>query len=168
VGWPSDGVEVEGKEPRVKKKGRFGGPERYRECATTDGEVRVGRWGAADRDMSAIEGRWRITGTDLWCDDDLDLLGEAEIVFDRDGIGSIQVGALQAELDYRFDRAARPPRADFTWSGVDEMDPVSGRGWVLLEGASLRGKLFIHMGDDVVFSAAREDSKRRRSRKTNG
>ena len=118
--------------------------------------------------MSAIEGRWRITETDLWCEDDLDILGEAEIVFARGGVGSIQVGALQAGLDYRFDKLGRPPRADFTWSGADEMDPVSGRGWVELEGASLRGKLFIHMGDDVTFRAAREDSKRRRGRRTNG
>ncbi len=118
--------------------------------------------------MSAIEGRWRITGTDLWCEDDLDLLGEAEIVLDRRGVGSIQVGALQAELDYRFDRVAGPPRADFTWSGADELDPVSGRGWVLLEGDALKGKLFIHMGDDVALSAVRVDTKRRRTEKTNG
>ena len=41
--------------------------------------------GEGDPDMSAIEGRWRITETDLWCEDDLDILGEAEIVFARDG-----------------------------------------------------------------------------------
>jgi hypothetical protein len=118
--------------------------------------------------MSAIEGKWRITGTDLWCEEDLDLLGEAEITFDRAGIGSIQVGALQAELDYRFDKLAKPPRADFTWSGADEMDPVTGRGWVELQDASLRGRLFIHLGDDVTFIATRKDAKGRRGRKTNG
>jgi len=118
--------------------------------------------------MSTLEGKWRIVGTDLWGEEDLDLLGEAEITFGRAGIGSIRVGALQAELDYRFDKLAHPPRADFTWSGADEMDPVTGRGWVELEDASLRGKLFIHMGDDVTFSATRKEAKGRRRRKTNG
>lgn len=118
--------------------------------------------------MAAFVGRWRITRTDLWGEDDLDLVGRPEIVFDRRGCGSIQVGALQAEVDYRVDKNARPPRADFTWSGVDEMDAVSGRGWVEIEGFSMNGRLFIHMGDDVRFSAVREDSKTRPARKTNG
>lgn len=115
--------------------------------------------------MGAVAGRWRITRTDLWGEDDLDLLGRAEIVVGREGIGSIQVGALQAELDYRVDGNARLPRADFSWSGVDEMDPVSGRGWAEVEGGFMKGKLFIHMGDDVEFSAVGEygGSEERRS-----
>lgn len=118
--------------------------------------------------MSGIVGRWRITQTDLWGEDDLDLIGSPEIVFAAGGDGSIRVGALQAELDYRIDKSARPVKAEFTWAGVDDMDPVSGRGWVEIEGASMRGELFIHMGDDVTFRAAHKSSMAKRTRTTNG
>ena len=105
--------------------------------------------------MSGVVGTWTITRTDLWGDEDLNLLGAAEIAFDRRGGGSIQVGALQAGLDCRVDRGADLPRVDFSWSGFDDMDPVSGRGWAEVEGDSMRGKLFIHMGDDIEFTALR-------------
>ena len=112
--------------------------------------------------MQAFVGRWRITRTDLWGDEDLDLIGRPEIAFDRRGGGSIRVGALEAELDHRVDKNAGVLRLEFTWSGYDEMDPVSGRGWVEIEGASMRGKVFIHMGEEIEFNAVRQDGKQRR------
>jgi hypothetical protein len=121
-----------------------------------------------NRSMTAVEGKWRITRTNLWGDEDLDLLGRAEIVFDRRGIGSIRVGALQAEVDYRLDRNEGLSRVDFTWAGFDEKDPVSGRGWVEVTGVSLRGRLFIHMGDDVEFNAVRQDGRKKRVKEAHG
>lgn len=109
--------------------------------------------------MRSFVGRWTVTGTDLWTDEDLALLGRPEIVFDRQGGGSIQVGALQAGLDYRLDDSEHLSRVDFSWSGFDDMDPVSGRGWAETEGA-MRGKLFIHMGDETEFRAVRDDIQR--------
>jgi len=114
--------------------------------------------------MSGILGRWRITETDLWGEDDLDLIGSPEIVFARRGEGSLRVGALQAELDYRIEESAGLFKAEFTWAGVDDMDPVSGRGWVEIEDASMRGQLFIHMGDDVTFRAVSESPITKRTR----
>ncbi len=110
--------------------------------------------------MAGVVGSWRITWTDSWGEDDLDLVGRAAIVFDRRNAGSIQVGALHAEVDYRPDRSGGLPRADFTWSGYDDMDPVSGRGWVEVDGDSLRGKLFMHLRDDVEFSAVRDQTEK--------
>jgi hypothetical protein len=118
--------------------------------------------------MSGIVGRWHITETDLWGEDDLALVGRPEIVFSRRGEGFIRVGALQAELDYRIDKNAQPVKVEFTWAGVDDMDPVSGRGWVEINGASMTGKLFIHLGDEVTFKAAQEGSMGKGTRKTNG
>ena len=105
--------------------------------------------------MSGFVGRWTITDTGLWGDEDLGLLGSPEITLGGRGGGSIRVGALQAELDYRVERGARLPRLDFSWSGFDEMDPVSGRGWAEIHGGSMIGKLFIHMGDEAEFMAVR-------------
>ncbi len=42
----------------------------------------------------------------------------------------------------------------FEWTGFDEGDEVSGRGWARLDGKSkLVGRLFFHMGDDSEFEA---------------
>ena len=106
--------------------------------------------------MCGFVGRWTITGTDLWGDEDLGLLGSPEITFDGRGGGSISVGALEAGLDYRADKGVRLPRLDFSWAGFDDMDPVSGRGWAEIKGGLMRGKLFIHMGDAAGFTAVRK------------
>jgi hypothetical protein len=98
-------------------------------------------------------GTWSITETDLWGHEDLDLVGSPEIVFAPDSLGSIRVGALEGQLDYRGGPQGDRDRVDFSWSGFDDMDEVSGRGWAELDSGSLRGKLFIHMGDEVAFAA---------------
>ena len=38
---------------------------------------------------------------------------------------------------------------------IDEMDPASGRGWAVIENGELRGRIFIHLGDDSMFRARR-------------
>ena len=54
-----------------------------------------------------------------------------------------------------MDRDGRPG-AEFSWEGFDEDTPASGRGWVVLEeDGSLRGHIFIHLGDDSGFRATR-------------
>ncbi len=48
------------------------------------------------------------------------------------------------------------PAVEFTWDGHDEMDPAQGRGWMVLDGNELTGRLFIHLGDDsgIVLNRA--------------
>jgi hypothetical protein len=41
----------------------------------------------------------------------------------------------------------------FTWEGMDEMDPVTGRGWITLRDKELYGKIFFHQGDCSWFRA---------------
>jgi len=46
------------------------------------------------------------------------------------------------------------PYVEFTWDGNDECDPASGRGWAKLEkDGSLKGRIYIHDGDDSGFKA---------------
>lgn len=47
---------------------------------------------------SAVLGRWRITATEGWDTDYIDMLGPGRIQFDRDG-GSIEFGVVQIGLD---------------------------------------------------------------------
>ena len=66
----------------------------------------------------------------------------------------------------RNGRANRPerggqPAVEWTWEGMDEMDPCAGRGWVVLEGNELCGIIFFHQGDESGFVAKRSPKRRR-------
>ena len=50
--------------------------------------------------------------------------------------------------------------------GYDETDPVNGRGWAVLDGDAITGRIFFHAGDDSAFTARRAgDSVKEMSRK---
>jgi len=70
-------------------------------------------------------------------------------------------GALKTIVAFAntADRVAKGldgPVVDFSWSGFDDGDPTSGRGSARIDGDTMRGKLFIHQGDDSTFAARRE------------
>lgn len=110
-----------------------------------------------EKKTNPLLGRWRVTKTELWDWEDLDLLGPATVEFSEDGIGYLRLGALEAESDHRIRHRRSGWRAEFSWSGFDDGTPVSGRGWARLEeGGKLKGKLFIHLGDEARFEARRE------------
>ena len=104
-----------------------------------------------------FEGRWRITDSANWSAEDLDLVGPAYIVFERDGSGEMQMVAIEATLDHRVSQRDGDWLIEFTWSGFDEGDEVSGRGSARIEGGLLKAELFIHQGDSSTFVAKRED-----------
>ena len=104
-----------------------------------------------------IAGRWQITETELWDSDALNLVAPAFIEFADDGSGSFGFIAVQGCMDCREVERDQRPGVEFSWEGNDECDPVSGRGWAVLEeDGSLRGRIFFHLGDDSGFTAVRE------------
>ena len=105
---------------------------------------------------TSIAGRWRIVEMDLWDGDALDLCGPAFIELAGRRTGSLGFIAVEGSVDWRpVDHDGRPG-AEFSWEGFDEDAPASGRGWVVLEeDGSLRGHIFIHLGDDSGFRATR-------------
>ena len=103
-----------------------------------------------------IVGKWRITEMALWDQDAVDLVGPGFIRFDVDGTGEVGFIALTGTLDCRFAPRAGRPSATFTWAGFDEGDPVSGRGWAVVEADGvLSGRIYFHQGDDAAFKAVR-------------
>ena len=51
------------------------------------------------------------------------------------------------------------PAFEFTWEGNDEMDPVSGSGWLRLKDKNtVEGRIKIHLGDGSLFLAKRAGS----------
>jgi hypothetical protein len=108
------------------------------------------------RNREVVVGRWRIVETEVWGQDALDLVVPAYIAFDRDGLGEMQLIAIGASIDYRVEKRLDGPFVEFSWSGFDDGDPTSGRASARVEGDTMRGKLFIHQGDDSTFVARRE------------
>ena len=116
----------------------------------------------------ALLGKWRIVETELWDLDDLDLIEPAYLTLEPRGHGSLGLLAIEADLDYRVVQREGLPAIEFSFEGSDEGDQISGRGWAILEGEQLQGRIFIHHGDDSGFTACRSvkvaEQRRRRQR----
>lgn len=110
----------------------------------------------ATRNSPPIHGRWRIVKTDLWGSESLDMLVTAHITFGDHGLGTMQLIAIGAGIDYRVGVRDGHPSVEFSWFGEDDADPACGRGWAVLKGDTLEGQLFIHQGDESGFVAERE------------
>lgn len=109
-------------------------------------------------------GSWRIVEAELWESDDLDLLAPATLELGHNRQGYLAFIAPRAEVDYRVGTRDGFPAVEFSFGGFDEGEEVMGRGWAVLDGARLRGRLFFHQGDDSGFVAERRQ--RRRARRT--
>lgn len=103
----------------------------------------------------AVIGNWRITEMETWDADYFDMEVPAYLTIRKDLTGEFQFGLVQAQLDGKIESAETPSRLAFTWSGFDENDPVSGRGWLKAAGDQAEGRIFIHLGDESGFKAER-------------
>lgn len=108
------------------------------------------------RHRSSIEGRWRIVEAELWDRADLNLAVPAYMRFNRNGLGEMELISIAASIDYRIEQRDGVFVLEFSWSGFDEMDATSGRARARIDGDTIRGKLFIHEGDESTFVARRE------------
>lgn len=92
---------------------------------------------------------------ELWEPRDLDLPGPAQIVLERAGRGRMNFIAVDVELDHQHAKRDDRDGVEFTFDGSDEGDRVSGRGWAVLAGPVLRGRIYFHQGDHSRFVARR-------------
>ena len=61
---------------------------------------------------------------------------------------------MEGSVDWRPVHRDGRPGAEVTWDGFD--DDASGRGWAVLEeDGSVRGHIYLHLGDDSGFKAVR-------------
>jgi len=103
-----------------------------------------------------LHGDWRITSTEVWDRDALDLVRPAFIRFEDDHVGGFGMIAIQGGLHWYYGERDGRPLVEWTWEGEDEGDLRSGRGWAVLgPDDMLRGRMFIHLGDDTAFVAER-------------
>ena len=111
-------------------------------------------------------GHWRITESELWDREALDLVGPAFIEFDTDGMGQCRFIAVQGWLDCRFGERGGMPSVEFSWEGQDEGDDCCGRGWGIIRERSFEGRWFFHRGDDSWFLATKSPARAARKRAT--
>jgi hypothetical protein len=116
---------------------------------------------------SSIVGAWRITSTELWDREALDLVEEAFIRFGPQRLGDLAMIAVRADVDYRLETKDEKQRVEFSFVGNDDGDPCSGRGWAVIgDDDVLRGRLYIHRGDDSAFEAVRVENQPKAQRRT--
>lgn len=102
-----------------------------------------------------VVGTWRITDMEAWDADYFDMEAPAHITLRDDLTGTFQFDLVQGELDARVSSVDGVARVEFSWSGVDKNDRVSGRGWLDVTGDQAQERIFIHSGDDSAFTAVR-------------
>jgi hypothetical protein len=99
----------------------------------------------------AFKGRWRITETDNWDRDALDMIEPAHFVFAGKS-GEFVMIAVHGYLDCRYSGN----RVDFSWAGDDDGTLASGRGWAEVNGDDMNGMIFFHDGDETTFVAKKD------------
>jgi hypothetical protein len=102
-------------------------------------------------------GIWSIVEMEAWDQGYVNMEVPGHFTFKKDGTGHFQFGLVQGEMDYRMETKDGKERIQFSWEGQEELDPASGRGWAVIENRELRGRIFIHQGDDSAFQARRSD-----------
>ena len=104
-------------------------------------------------------GNWHIYEMEMWSEDYFNMEVQAYIEIDDKNQGEFQFGLVTGGLDGRVtDDVEGLKRLEFTWSGSDELDPVSGIGWVRVKEPNiLEGELRIHQGDRSKFLAKKPE-----------
>jgi hypothetical protein len=113
-------------------------------------DVPSGQWTVKKK----FVGSWRITQLQGYDADYVDLSGPAKLKISSRGTGHMNFGAVEAEIDCKMDdfdeRVLR-----FSFEGGDEGDPMCGRGYCLIDGDRMIGRMFRHFGDEFAFKARR-------------
>lgn len=108
-----------------------------------------------------IAEKWRITSMTEWDNEFIDAEVQGYIDFAKDGLGNFQFGYVRCDIDWREAERDGALAVEFSFEGMDEMDPCSGRGWAALNEGKLDGKILFHRGDESGFVAERERSTER-------
>ncbi len=86
---------------------------------------------------SNITGNYRITSMEMWGQDFVDAEVPGYIEIAKDGVGRFHIGYVQCDIDWQKTERDGNPAAEFTFEDMDEMEPTSGRGWVVIKDGTL-------------------------------
>jgi hypothetical protein len=104
----------------------------------------------------AYVGKWCITEIEQWDKDYIDMVMPGHLMIGDDGVGSLQLGAVDAELDCRVQALGGAERLEFSFEGEDEGDSVCGRASAQVTGRTMTGRIYFHIGNDSGFKASKK------------
>lgn len=101
-------------------------------------------------------GTWHIYEMEQWDEDYFNMEVQAYIEVRPDNLGNFQFGLVSGSLDGYMEDGSGKGRFVYTWEGRDEMDPMTGSGWMKLKGKNeVVGLIKLHLGDRSGFKARR-------------
>lgn len=106
-------------------------------------------------------GIWNIHKMEMWDEDYFNMEVQAYIYVNENGGGGFRFGLVSCGLHGKVVDYAGQERFEFTFTGSDEFDPISGSGWITLKDKDkIEGEFRFHLGDSSTFLArkARERS----------
>ena len=62
---------------------------------------------------------------------------------------------VRCDIDWRETERDGHPAVEFSFEGVDEVEPCSGRGWATIEKGEMDGMIYFYQGDESGFKAQR-------------
>ncbi len=115
---------------------------------------------------NSISGNFKITHMNEFDQDFVDAEVPGFICFDPHGQGEFQFGYVHGEMTVVSTERTGKPAAEWTWEGNDEVDPVSGRGWAVLQANGRpEGEIIFLDGDASCFIAERNHKPGRKKAK---
>ena len=101
-------------------------------------------------------GTWHICEMEMWEEDYFNMETQAYVNIQADNLGDFQFGLVTGCLDGYLEQENSQERFAFTWEGQDEMDEVSGCGWIKLSDKNeVEGVISLHGRDRSRFKAKR-------------
>lgn len=106
--------------------------------------------------MKKFAGTWNIVEMEQWDSDYINMETQAYFKADKKGNGEFQFGLVWGDINGEIEEFGGEKRFWFTFEGNDEMDAVSGDGWLKpIDENSLQGLIRFHSGDSSLFKAER-------------
>ena len=101
-------------------------------------------------------GTWRLVEMSAWDNEYIDEIVPGRILIKNDATGEFQFGCVQGVMDCSIDVIGEQQCLGFTWEGQDDAHPVSGRGWLVVTGEEMTGKLCFHYGGTSGLKAVKQ------------
>jgi len=113
---------------------------------------------ASETNGPDVTGTWHITEMEMWDEDyfNMEVQAYIRIRIEEGGTGDFQFGLVSGSIDGHLEQFGSDSRFTFTWEGRDEMDPVSGSGWLRPIGdEEADGMIKFYLGDRSELAARR-------------
>jgi hypothetical protein len=96
-------------------------------------------------------GQWRITEMPMFS---IEMFDPPMLWIHDERRGFLKFCGIEAGVDYEASERDGKPFIEFTWWEPHRL-PHCGRGWAVIEGETMHGKIYCHDGDRSLFTAVK-------------